>query len=111
MIRRLDTGMLVITRLPTHRNDGSKVSRRELRAILTRVRDAFGGYSLEGPFEGAWVADDGTTYTETSYRLEVVVAPERLGAARHMFIALGRQLGQHAIYFEVREGGEIIELD
>ena len=59
--------MLVVTRLPTHRNDGSKISRRELRAILTRVRDAFDGYSLEGPFEGAWVADDGLAYEETSY--------------------------------------------
>src|SRR5262245_55549526 len=98
--------MLVITRLPTHRNDGSKVSRRELRTILTRVRDAFGGYSVEGPFEGAWTADDETVYTETSYRLEVVVPAERLGDARQLFIAVGRQLGQRAIYFEVREGGE-----
>lgn len=103
--------MLVITRLPTHRNDGSKVSRRELRAILTRVRDAFGGYTLEGPFQGAWVADDGGVYEETSYRLEVVVRPKQLADARAMFADIGRQLGQRAIYFEVRDGGEIIDLD
>lgn len=36
--------MLVVTRIPTHRNDGSKVSQRERRAILTRVRDVFGGF-------------------------------------------------------------------
>jgi hypothetical protein len=53
------TAMLVITRIPTHRNDGSKVSQRERRAFLTLVRDTFGGYSLEGPFQGAWVEDDG----------------------------------------------------
>jgi hypothetical protein len=103
--------MLVITRLPTNRNDGSKVRRRELRAILNRVRDAFGGYTLEGPFQGAWVADDGGTYEETSYRLEIVVAPERLAEARELFIDIGRQLGQRAIYFEVRDGGEIIDLE
>lgn len=103
--------MLVVTRLPTHRNDGSKVSRRELRALLTRIRDAFHSYSLEGPFEGAWVADDGRAYEETSYRLEIVVPAERLSDAREMFIDIGRQLGQRAIYFEVREGGEIIELE
>lgn len=103
--------MLVITRIPTHRNDGSKVSQRERRAFLTQVRDAFGGYSLEGPFQGAWVGDDGRVYEETSYRLEVLVPAERLGEARALLMGLGRQLGQRAIYFEVREGGEIIELD
>jgi hypothetical protein len=103
--------MLVITRIPTHRNDGSKVSQRERRALLTLVRDTFGGYSLEGPFQGAWVGDDGRVYEETSYRLEVLVPPERLGEARALFLRLGKQLGQRAIYFEVREGGEIIELD
>ena len=103
--------MIVTTRLPTHRNDGSKVQRRELRAILTLVRDTFGGYSLEGPFQGAWVADDGQAYEETSYRLEVLVSPERLSEARELFMRFGSQLGQRAIYFEVREGGEIIDLE
>jgi hypothetical protein len=103
--------MLVITRIPTHRNDGSKISRREQRAFLTLVRDTFGGYTLEGPFQGAWVADDGRAYEEASYRLEVLVAPERLREARELFTRLGKQLGQRAIYFEVREGGEIIDLD
>jgi hypothetical protein len=103
--------MLVITRIPTHRNDGSKVSQRERRAFLTLVRDTFGGYSLEGPFQGAWVGDDGRVYEETSYRLEVLVPADRVGEARALFVRLGKQLGQRAIYFEVREGGEIIDLD
>ena len=103
--------MLVVTRLPTHRNDGSKISHHERRAILNLVRDAFGGYTLEGPFQGAWVADDGQTYEETSYRLEVLVPPKRLSEARKLFIRIGKQLGQRAIYFEVREGGEIIDLE
>jgi len=103
--------MLVITRVPTHRNDGSKVGRREQRTILTLVRDAFGGYTLEGPSQGAWVADDGRVYEETSYRLEILVPPERVSEARELFTRIGRQLGQRAIYFEVRESGEIIDLD
>ncbi len=103
--------MLVITRIPTHRNDGSKISQRERRPLLTLVRDTFGGYALEGPFEGSWVADDGRVYEETSYRLEVLVPPERVSEARALFMRIGRQLGQRAIYFEVREAGEIIELD
>jgi len=103
--------MLVVTRIPTHRNDGSKISPRDRRAILTLVRDTFGGYTLEGPFEGSWVADDGRVYEETSYRLEILVPPERVGDARELCTRMGRQFGQRAIYFEVREAGEIIDLD
>jgi hypothetical protein len=33
--------MLVVTRIPTHRNDGSKISKRERRAILSLVRDIY----------------------------------------------------------------------
>lgn len=103
--------MLVITRIPTRRNDGSRIGRRERRAILNLVRDSLGGYSLEGPFRGAWIAHDGRVYEETSYRLEVIIPPERLVEARQLFAHIGRQLGQRAIYFEVREGGEIIDLE
>lgn len=103
--------MIVVTRIPTHRNDGSKISQRERRAVLSLVRDAFAGYSLEGPFQGSWVADDGRVYEETSYRLEILVPVERLSEARDLLTSIGRQFGQRAIYFEVREGGEIIELE
>ena len=39
-----------------------------------------------------------------------MVPAARLSEARELFIRIGKQLGQHAIYFEVREGGEIIDL-
>ncbi len=103
--------MIVTTRIPTHRNDRTKVSRRELRAILNRVLDEFHGYSLEGPFQGGWIADDGVRYEETSYRLEIVITPARLDEARDLCIAIGEELGQRAIFFEVRESGEIIDLE
>ncbi len=102
--------MLVITRIPTHRNDGAKIRVTERREILRQVRDAFGGYALEGPFQGAWVADDGKVYEETSYRLEVIIDPGQLQVARQLVIDIGKQLGQRAMYFEVREGGEIIHI-
>ena len=70
-----------------------------------------GDTPLRGPSAGAWVADDGRTYEETSYRLEVLVPAERLSEARELFTQIGKQLGQRAIYFEVREAGEIIDLD
>ena len=103
--------MLVITRIPTHRNDGSEISARQRREILRQVRDAFGGDSLEGPFQGAWVADHGNVYEETSYRLEVIIESGQLQVARELMIRVGKQLGQRAMYFEVREGGEIIDIE
>jgi hypothetical protein len=78
---------------------------------LSLIRDTFGGHSLEGPFEGAWVADDGRVYEDTSCRLEVLVPAERVSEARELFSQIGKQLGQRAIYCEVREAGEIIDLD
>jgi hypothetical protein len=101
----------VITRIPAHRNDGSKISARARREILRQIRDAFGGYSLEGPFQGAWVANDGNVYEETSYRLEVIIEPGQLQVARELVIRIGKQLGQRAMYLEVREGGEIIDIE
>jgi hypothetical protein len=106
-----DVALLVITRIPTHRNDGAKISAAARRDILRQVRDAFGGYTLEGPFQGAWVADDGKVYEETSYRLEVIIEPGQLQVARALVISIGKQLGQRAMYFEVREGGEIIDIE
>jgi hypothetical protein len=103
--------MIVPTRLPTHRNDGSKISQRERRSILTLVRDRFEGYTLDGPFEGSWAADDDRVYEEKSYRLEVIVSPGQLTEARALFIQIGQQFGQRAIYFEIRETGEIIDLE
>jgi hypothetical protein len=107
----IGVALLVITRIPTHRNDGSRIAVKERRDVLRQVRESFGGYSLEGPFRGAWVGDDGTVYEETSYRLEVIVEPERLPEARELVIQIGKRLDQLAMYFEVREGGEIIDID
>ncbi len=102
--------MLVITRIPTQRNDGAQISAAARREILRQVRDTFGGYTLEGPFQGTWVADDGTVYEETSYRLEVLIEPGQLQVARELVIGIGKQLGQRAMYFEVRAGGEVIDI-
>lgn len=56
-----------------------------------RLRDVFGGDSLEGPFQGAWVTDDGNVYEETSYRLEVMIEPGQLQMARELVI---RRMGK-----------------
>jgi hypothetical protein len=103
--------MIAATRIPTHRNDGTPVSEKEINSILRRVRRMFNGYSFESPSCGAWVAVDGMVYEEESRKLEVVVSRERVTKAKALFKRIGKQLGQRAIFFEVREGGEIIDLE
>jgi hypothetical protein len=40
-----------------------------------------------------------------------LIAAEQVKEARELFMQIGSTLGQRAIYFEVRDCGEIIDLD
>ena len=104
--------MIFITRIPTHRNDGTLIRQEELEAIKRQVWETFGGLSLDGPGSGVWVADDGAVYDETSYMLQVHCDRDRYQEARELVMQIGRQLGQRAMYFEVRyfDGVEIIDI-
>jgi hypothetical protein len=106
------TAMLFITRIPTHRNDGTPISDAELEDIKRQIWEAFGGLSLDGPGSGVWVADDGTIYEEASYMVQVHCDRSQYHEARALVVSIGRQLGQRAMYFEVRyfDGVEIIDI-
>ena len=41
----------------------------------------------------------------------MIIEIAQLQEARELVIRIGRQLGQRAMYFEVREGGEIIDIE
>ena len=43
---------------------------------MIQVCKAFGGYSLDPPSDGAWLANDGRVYKEPSRKLEVIVSEE-----------------------------------
>ena len=105
--------MLFITRIPTHRNDGSEITTEERTALLREVSNIFGGFSLDGPGQGSWVDEDGRVYDEASYRLEVMCDRADYAKARESVIELGRQLDQLAMIFEVRylDGVEIIDIE
>lgn len=95
--------MLFTTILPKQRNDGSRVSRREMNAILRGLRERFGGVTVEGEVEGQWVdSADGKSYGERSLKVTVACDRERLHEAEDAVRDIGRQLGQKAMYFEVR---------
>jgi len=105
--------MVFLTRIPTHDNDGRKFSKSVRNKILSKVRETFGGYSLDGPGEGSWMDEDGRVYEEPSYLLTVFCDRNQYQDARELVIWVGRELEQEAMYFEVRyfDGVEIIEID
>jgi hypothetical protein len=104
--------MIAITRLPTHRNDGTLIEPVERQEILDEVVKRFGGFSLDGPGEGGWMADDGTVYAEASYVLTIQCPRDRYPEMRALVIDIGKRLHQLAMYFEVRyfDGAEIIPI-
>jgi hypothetical protein len=96
--------MTFTTLLPKRRNDGSAVSRTERNGILASLRSQFGGVSAEGEIEGQWVDDDGTVHRDRSLKVTVACDRERLHEAEEAVKKIGRQLGQKAMYFEIRHG-------
>ncbi len=43
--------------------------------------------------------------------MEVLIEPGQFQVARELVVGIGKQLGQRAMYFEVREGAEIIDIE
>jgi hypothetical protein len=106
--------MTFTTLLPTTRNDGSRVSRREMDKIIQSLRDRFGGVTVEGEAKGQWTSPGGAHgYRDRSVKVTVACNRERLHEAAEAVRAIGRQLGQRAMWFEVRgaDGVEILEIE
>jgi hypothetical protein len=92
------------TIVPTSRNDGTPVSEQEIEEILLDLTAQFRGVTLEGATIGHWTDPaDGKHYRDEGLKLSVVCANELLAAAEAAVMKIGRQLGQKAIYFEVRD--------
>ncbi len=101
--------MIFVTRLVTHDNDGQPIPAAVLNCILREAEARFGGYTLGNPESGSWI-EGGIRYAETSCRLEVVIAAGRIAEAREFVIWSGKELHQLAMFFEIRDGGEIIDI-
>src|SRR5437660_12367231 len=93
-----------IVLIPLARNDGSPVKAKELRGILNRLLEAFGGYTVAGSVEGGWRSPSGKKYHERNTQVWVVVERHQLPALRRLVVQVGRQLGQEAMYLEVSKG-------
>ncbi len=103
--------MKVTTRIPTRLNDGRAVSVEVLGDIRRMIADQFGGVSVDGPGQGAWIGEDGRMYDEASYVVTFATERIRYAEARNLVIKIGQMLEQEAMYFEVQyfDGVEIID--
>ncbi|HJT36375.1 MAG TPA: hypothetical protein VJ783_30410 [Pirellulales bacterium] len=96
--------MRFTTIIPIRRNKGPKVGAAELQAIYDMLTAKFGGMTQEGQTQGQWIdLKDGKIYRDHGRKVTVVCDNERLVEAESIVRKIGRQLGQKAMYFEVRD--------
>jgi hypothetical protein len=89
--------------VPTRFNDGSVVPPSVLIGIIREFNREFGGYSTDGLVAGAYRMADGSMAYDTSIRLWVVLAPDRVETVRNMAGRIAALLKQESLYFEVEE--------
>ncbi len=82
-------------RLPLQYNDGREIEPEKLVKILQALDRQFGGYTPLGVSEGSWGGQ-----VEPMQTIEVAVPPSRIAELEVFVRAVGRELGQHAMYFD-----------
>ena len=105
--------MKFTTLIPTHLNDGREVPEQQLQGYIDQLAVQFGGCSEEGLTKGQWIdPNDSILYRDQCKRISVVCDNSLLDEAREAVIRIGKQLGQRAMYFEVRDydGVQILEM-
>lgn len=95
--------MMVVTIIPTRRNDGTAVTKRELRRILDGLTEQFGGHTVESQTEGEWIDPQSKSrFRDQGLKVTVACDRERLAEVENAIRKIGRQLGQKAMWCEVR---------
>jgi hypothetical protein len=105
--------MKFTTLLPMRFNDGTEVPPERINQILDNLALQFGGCSDEGITKGQWIdPKDQTLYRDESRRVVVSCDNRLLWEAQQAVIRIGKELGQRAMYFEVRDydGVQILEV-
>jgi hypothetical protein len=88
--------------LPLNFNDGSKVPRSEINAILQECFDVFGGWTVPGKTKGAYpMKSTGKQQTDRALEVWVAVPEDQVSVLRRMTGAFAARLRQESLYFEV----------
>jgi hypothetical protein len=105
--------MKFTTLIPMRFNDGRNVPNEQMDQIIDWLTLQFNGCSDEGVTKGQWLdPKDSQLYRDESRRVSVVCDNGLLEKARQAVIRIGKELGQLAMYFEVRDydGVQILEI-
>lgn len=96
--------MKFTTLIPMRFNDGREVPLEQIDRIIDELAAQFNGCSEEGVTKGQWLdAKDARLYRDESRRITVVCNNAQLREAEQAVIKIGQELGQRAMYFEVRD--------
>ncbi len=102
--RAENKAMKFTTLIPLRFNDGRAVPQAQLDRIIDELTLQFGGSSDEGVTKGQWLdPKDSRLYRDESRRISVVCNNSRLWEAQQAVLKIGMELGQLAMYFEVRD--------
>ena len=95
--------MKFTTLIPLTRNDGSKVSRKELAEIEATFWMRFGGMTRDGVTIGNWISPTtGRHHVHECLKVFVVCENSRLAEAQEFVRRIGERLGEEEMYFEVQ---------
>lgn len=104
----------ITTLIPLRRNDGSKVSPAEVNEIVRGLWVMFHGVTREGKTRGDWIdPKDGRHYHDTCEKVVIETDRQRLVEITATIKAIGRRLGQKAMYMEVQyyDGVQFLRTD
>jgi hypothetical protein len=106
--------MKFTTLVPISRNDGTQVNPADLARLIEDLWRPFGGMTNEGRVIGHWVdPSDGQHYQDECIKVSIECDRSRLNEAVDAVKAIGQQLGQRAMYFEVSgyDGVQILAIE
>ena len=89
--------------LPLADNAGEPFSEGVWQEALATLVVPFGGATLGAPQEGCWVDARGHVCRERVRPVVISFSPERLDEFRTVVLAVGRRLGQEAMYVRFEE--------
>lgn len=92
--------MKLTTLIPIRFNDGTDVPSAKLEQLLDGLFIEFGAYTLEGTVKGAWL-DAGKAYYDDCLKVVICCEESKLDVARQLISAIGKELGQLAMYLEI----------
>ncbi len=93
--------------IPVADNNGKPFPAETFIKIKLALEKQFGAYKIHGPTEGSWQGQ-----MELTHEIEIAVPARRVAEVRATVRAIGKELGQKSMYFDVSPPSvEIIDVE